>query len=54
MTPRGGAVGKIVLTGVIGDCGTAKSVNKDRTVANGEYLQAFGVKGWPHPMSSEI
>ena len=50
VTPGSGAVDKILLTGVIGDHGTATSINKDGTVnANGEYVKGGtperGVRG---------
>ena len=46
VTPGSGAVDKILLTGVIGDHGTATSINKDGTVnANGEYVKVALQKG---------
>jgi hypothetical protein len=46
VTPGKGAVDKILLTGVIGDHGTATSINKDGTVnANGEYVKVALQKG---------
>ena len=44
--PGSGAVDKILLTGVIGDQGTATSMDKDGTVnASGEYVKVALQKG---------
>ena len=46
VTAASGAVDKILLTGVIGDHGTATSINKNGTVnANGEYVKVALQKG---------
>ena len=46
VTPGTGAVDRILLTGVIGDHGTATSINKDGTVnASGEYVKVALQKG---------
>jgi hypothetical protein len=46
VTPANGAVDKILLTGAIGDHGTATSINKNGTVnVNGEYVKVALQKG---------
>jgi hypothetical protein len=46
VTPSSGAVDKILLTGAIGDHGTATSIDKDGTVnVNGDYVKVALHKG---------